>query len=177
MSELASAALAASKELSPAELHGTVCGMMVANIRARGLAPEGEDGSPVFSVSDYVELVGADAVSDAETVEDFAQLSLAALDAEDLSFQPLLPDDEDPLAARVEALGEWAAAFLAGFGAAVTLAPGETAKEVLEDLAAISAVDHEVDESEDGERQLTELVEYVRVGVLLLLRPDEEEES
>ena len=111
--ELESAALAASRELSNAEMHGTVCGMLVANIRASGLI----EGGVHFSVEEYVDLVGAEAVADAETVEDFAALSLAGLDAEDLSFAPLLPDDDDPIADRVEALGEWCASFLAGLGA------------------------------------------------------------
>ena len=165
--ELESAALAASRELSNAEMHGTVCGMLVANIRASGLI----EGGVHFSVEEYVDLVGAEAVADAETVEDFAALSLAGLDAEDLSFAPLLPDDDDPIADRVEALGEWCASFLAGLGAVAHTDLDETEAEVLDDFVALSSVDPDVGEDEEAERQLVELVEYVRVAVLSLLAP------
>jgi uncharacterized protein YgfB (UPF0149 family) len=169
--ELASAALAASRELSSAELHGTVCGMLVGNVRASGLI----DGRVHFSVEDYLELVGADAVTSAEAIEDFAILSLAELDAEDLSFVPLLPEDDAHVASRVEALGEWCAAFLAGMGAVADTDLSEVEAEVLDDFVAISAVDADVDAGNDAERQYMELVEYVRVGVMSLLAPAGEE--
>jgi len=38
--------------------------------------------------------------------------------ASQMDFQPLLPDDEHALDARVEALGAWCQGFLYGFGAA-----------------------------------------------------------
>ncbi len=143
--------------------------MLVGNVRAQGL----NERHVHFSIEEYVELVGADAVADGETVEDFAALALSELDAEDLSFSPLLPEDDDALPARVEALGEWCASFLAGLGAVADTDLNETEAEMLDDLVAISAVDADVDEGEDAERELMELVEYVRVAVLSLLAPNQ----
>ncbi len=173
LSELRNAAHAASAELSQAELHGTVCGMLVGNLRISGT----EGGSEHFSVDEYVALVGADALADAITVEDFSELSRSALVAEDLSFQPLLPEDHEPLNDRVVALAEWCAGFLAGLGAVKGGALNETEAEVLDDFVAISSVDADVEDNDDGERQLTELVEYVRVATLSLLMPADEDDE
>ena len=165
--DLATAASAAAVDLSHAELHGTVCGMLIGNLRVAGL----EAGSVPFDPEAYIDLVGPEAVQDAATLEDFAGIALAALDAQDLSFTPLLPADAAPIGVRVEALGEWCAAFLAGLGAVANTDLSESEAEVLDDFVAISAVDADVDDDDDAERQLMELVEYVRVAVLSLMMP------
>ena len=65
-----------------------------------------------------MELLGSDALTDAASVDAFVQASLPALFADDLSFRPLLPEDEAPIAVRVQAIAEWCGAFAAGYGAA-----------------------------------------------------------
>lgn len=191
MSELAFAANAATSELSPAELHGTVCGTQCAKLRLRHLGRTSqvdlevdEDANwadesdarqdDILPLDDYLALVGADAVENADALLRFAQIAQEELLSEDLRFMPLLPDDEEPIELRVEALAEWCAAFLAGFAALGQIASSEEEEEILEDLAAISAADIDGLEAEEAERLYAEIVEYIRVTVLLLLQPAEE---
>jgi len=95
----------------------------------------------------------------------------ATLRGGEFSFQPLLPADEAPLAARAEALAEWCSGFLSGLGiagvGAGTRLPGESG-EILDDLDRIARLRGAGDESEPEEAAYAELVEYVRVGVMLV---------
>lgn len=100
------------------------------------------------------------------------------LDDPGLTFMPMLPADDRAVAERARALIEWCRGFLGGLGLAGlerTLAPAAT--EVVRDIERLAASrdsfegnDHEGedDEGEDDEAALTELIEFVRVGVLLL---------
>lgn len=96
-----------------------------------------------------------------------------ALGDPDLSFQPLLPSDDDPIAQRTTALGEWCQGFLYGLGVGVAVPDvsqlqGEAA-EVLRDMTEITHVDVDpADSDESNEAAYAELVEFVRVGVQLL---------
>ncbi len=151
----------------PAEAHGLLCGLLCAAREAvhevwmTQLAGEG--------VLDLEEAERLRAVVDA---------TAAQLEDPDLGFDLVLPDDESPLDERATALGEWCHGFIVGFG----LGQGEegvndTVREVLEDLAEISQVSAQPEDcqTEEDEDSYAELVEYVRVAVLLvnehLLRP------
>jgi uncharacterized protein YgfB (UPF0149 family) len=89
-----------------------------------------------------------------------------------LEFQLLLPTDEEPVATRAAALGQWCQGFLYGLGSNpipdVDQLPEEIG-EIVRDLSAMTQI--EVDESEsdeDNEQAYAELVEFVRIGVQLL---------
>lgn len=90
-----------------------------------------------------------------------------------MSFQPLLPADEASIGDRTSALGEWCQGFLYGLGTGVAVPDaaalqGEAA-EVLRDMTEITQVDVDPDDTpECNEAAYAELVEFVRVGVLLL---------
>ncbi len=84
----------------------------------------------------------------------------------------MLPDDDEHLGERTAALAHWCSGFLYGLGVSgvteSTQLPGEAA-EVLGDLAKIASVDYELDEPGEAEEQAyEEVVEYVRVGALLV---------
>ena len=154
--------------VSAAELHGAVCGLAAG--QARGHRSEIDAEVLVEALS---ALLGSDALQDEESLEAFLQASLAALFAEDLSFQPLLPTDDAPLAVRVEAVAEWCGAFAAGYGACQTAAgdlmeDGQS-DELLADFVAISGAQAEEQDDEEAEAALVELTEYVKVGALLLV--------
>jgi uncharacterized protein YgfB (UPF0149 family) len=167
--------------LSVSELHGAVVGAGVA-------------GPELYVPQVLIDLLGADALADLDSVQAFVNAALDALQAPDMSFSPLLPDDEEPLEARIEALSEWTAGFLAGLTAGFE-AQGdidyadlpETAREIVDDFAAIAEADPdsvadavEIEDSgmevsgaeasgtEIAERELLELQEFVKVGALLL---------
>jgi uncharacterized protein YgfB (UPF0149 family) len=90
-----------------------------------------------------------------------------------MSFQPLLPPDDDPIVERTTALGEWCQGFLYGLGVGVAVPDvarlqGDAA-EVLRDMTEITHVDVDPSDSEESnEAAYAELVEFVRVGVQLL---------
>ncbi|QKK03448.1 MAG: UPF0149 family protein [Pseudomonadota bacterium] len=91
------------------------------------------------------------------------------LASSELTFQPLLPTEDRPLEERTQCLAHWCAGFLTGFGAAgatVGSDEGGDALRMIEQIAR-AATDPESDqEAEEG--AYTELVEFVRVAVLLL---------
>jgi yecA family protein len=86
----------------------------------------------------------------------------------DFSFGPLLPDDEDSLENRAQALGEWCHGFLQGIGYTGKQSgwPGEM-NEILADLLEIVRLDPAA-AGEGDESAYTELTEYVRVGVQVI---------
>jgi len=102
----------------------------------------------------------------------------AQLDDPDLGFEPLLPASDAPVERRAEALVEWCRGFLGGVGLAGLATPqtlSADANEVLADLGRIAASRFDYDNDEEDETALSEVLEFVRVGVLLLhselLRP------
>jgi len=89
----------------------------------------------------------------------------------ELGFQPLLPDDEVPVADRTLALGQWCGGFLAGFGLAGRFQEAdlsEDLRELLTDLGKIASLDEDIPDDEDNETDLVEIVEYVRMSALLI---------
>jgi uncharacterized protein len=167
VSDLTALALNAAGGLPVAELHGTVCGIAA----GAGIADGG--GVAAVPMQDLLVLLGDDLV-DESSVGRFVAATLDNLDAEDLSFFPLLPDDDDGLAGRLEALGEWCGGFLAGFAAGLARSgfgsleeTPEEVREIVRDLAAIAQVDA-ASAADSAEGDLAELEEFVKVGVLLI---------
>jgi uncharacterized protein YgfB (UPF0149 family) len=177
VSELALAAAATTMDLSPAELHGTVCGIQCAAARRRLIGADEEqefepDTVSLFPLDAYLALVGTEAVQDADALLNFAHLTADDLFADDFRFVPLLPDDEDSIDDRVTALAEWCSGFLAGLAALGEMEAGEAEEEIIEDLSAIAGAEAGSDDPEALERYYTEIVEYLKVTVLTLLHAD-----
>ena len=95
----------------------------------------------------------------AEEAEDIAH----ALSEDELDYLPLLPDDEHPLVERVQALADWCAGVVLGFG----LASGHIRsdeQELIESLQDVASVEFdESDNDEEGEESYLELYEFVRL--------------
>lgn len=146
--------------VSPAELHGVLVGRSCAGL---GFEPEGW-------LEDAQELLGDEPRDSVRQ----ALLGLQEMVREELAGGEfavvlLVPGDDEPLAERAGALGQWCQGFLSGFG----LAPREQAlsadaMEVLQDLSAIAQVQSALEDSEDGESDYMEVMEYLRVAPLLL---------
>ena len=90
-------------------------------------------------------------------------------------FQPLLPSDDDALEERLMSVSEWSRGFLSGFTQGITQReaagepiPGMTA-EALKDMAAIAQVDPEAADSEETERQLDDVIEYLRFAAISIV--------
>lgn len=94
------------------------------------------------------------------------------LEDTNLGFEPMLPDDAVPLAKRAEAMVEWCRGFLGGVGlsgaGSVNGPLSDEAAEIMRDFATIAGSSFDYDDDDGDETALTEVLEFVRVGVLLL---------
>lgn len=97
--------------------------------------------------------------------------TLGSLTGLEMGFEPLLPEDGDPIVERTGALATWCQGFLYGLGSGagatqdVADLPGDVG-QVVTDLIAISGAEVDPMQSEESnEEAYTELVEFVRVGV------------
>lgn len=109
----------------------------------------------------------------AERLRQVYDATAGALNDGAMSFQPLLPSDDAPIADRTLALGDWCQGFLYGLGAGAALPDASSldgeAAEVLRDMTQITQVDVDPEDgAESNEAAYAELVEYVRVGVQIL---------
>ncbi len=151
--------------LDPAELHGLLCGLLCAD---RDLDPE----QWLIHASEHL----ADQDELAEPARDVLlklfEYGAAQLNAPDWSATPLLPDDDASLRRRADALGGWCQGLLYGLGLGEVERRSELSaesREFLRDAAEIAQVGFDTDEaSEADETAYAEVVEYLRVGLLLI---------
>lgn len=105
-------------------------------------------------------------------LERLYRITVDQLGADDVSFELLLPDDKVSLGERTAALGLWCDAFLYGLGAGGVNEDTELSVdslELLKDVTEISRAEFSGSRADaDDEFQFEELVEYIRVGVLVL---------
>lgn len=144
-----------------AELHGALCGHLC--------SPRGElNGWYAHSLAGVGE---EQSRSLRKRMESLASEVARGLRAGDMSFTPLLPDDETPLPDRAGALGEWCDGFLFGMGTArIENFDGvpDTVQEAIRDLVEIARIGVPAEDDESDEAAYGELVEYVRVAVQLI---------
>lgn len=101
----------------------------------------------------------------------FYQDELKAIQAEEMSYSLLLPDDDTDFGVRMQAFSEWSKGFLDGFGASGRISESDLDEEVMEVLKHYDAFSYGIEEDEideDGERLFTELVEHARVTALFM---------
>lgn len=166
--EVANALLDQGELVSPAELHGTLCGLLGGGFSGDDAALLAQLESTLDvalhgSLADFVVTLRADAVSSTTTG--------------DLDFVLLLPDEDLELAQRIAAMAIWCRAFLSGFAqarvsadAAAEAVAGDSA-EALRDFAAIAQAASDDEESDEAEREdhYFELLEYLRVAAMNVL--------
>lgn len=160
------AALAADMgdELSGARLHGAMVG---------GLCGGGTDEGvwePVLEAALGDARIGA---CEPE-LRQMLSLTEAALADPEYTFEPMLPDEGEPLADRVQALADWCDAFVLAYAAAARDAQREQmsdeAGELLEDLTAIAGgLDPAaMGEDDEDEEDYMQILEFVRIAALNL---------
>lgn len=151
-----------------AEAHGSLCGLLC------GL---GNEGRSTWLADTLADAQANESVAQQTTrlLEALAASTRAALEGAEMTFQPLLPDDDEPLVERVDCLAQWCQGFNHGLfvaarigDAEAELGSGHTAEIVRDfgEMAQVSVGDEEADA--DGEAAYAELVEYVRVSVQLV---------
>lgn len=152
-----------------AECHGVLCGMIC-----------GENGNTAEEFLTHLatlELMIESGTALHDVMVEAFESTVQQLADDELRFNLWLPDDEQPLDERTHALAQWCTGFLAGLGVGgplQTLLP--EAAEALDDLQQIaragfsSSADEaeELAQEEEDERAFVEIVEYVRVVILIL---------
>ena len=142
------------------EAHGTLAGALCSTDR--------------LTLQDWLREIFPDGVAGAAEIPMLAvfEWTRHVLRSGQLEFRLLLPDDDEPVALRAAALGQWCQGFLYGLGSNpipdIERLPPEVA-EIVRDLTALTQVGVDEDESADNnENAYAELVEFVRIGVQLL---------
>ena len=112
-----------------------------------------------------------------EEVEALTRIIRDQLNSPEMEFNLLLPDDDCRLEDRVDALAQWCSGFLEGLAAVdAEERPqlGEECMEILRDVSMIcrAGVGEEIDE--EDEKMLLELVEYVRIGAVVIFEENQE---
>ena len=158
-------------EMDAAEVHGVLCGLFCT---IGGLTPEYWFDQSLNETS-AAESMSIDALSNESRslLTELFNATNAQLNGEDFSFEPFLPPDEAGIFARVEAVGHWCQGYLLGLsqGGLTDPAglPGDL-PEIVQDMIEISRADsYELDDDMDNEKDLMQLVEFIRVGVQLFM--------
>ncbi|MBJ8434928.1 MULTISPECIES: UPF0149 family protein [Acinetobacter] len=139
---------------SPSELHGLLTGIVCVTE-----APTREEWSQILTTLNVPEL-SEDALA---LLTDEAEDVVHALSEDELDYLPMLPDDEHLLQERVQALSDWCAGVVLGFGLASGHVRGDE-RELIEHLQDVAAVEFEdSDNDEEGESSYEELYEFVRL--------------
>lgn len=151
----------------PAEYHGALCGALCVR------RPEEIDLLKLLDSGhgDLRTPVAADAATE-ESLRRLCAESLSGLEDEKMSFAPVLPDDEEALGPRVQALAAWCEGFLYGLSTRAGLQLSEASldvREVVQDFTQFTQATLGEDEDlELEEGAYAELVEYIRVGAQLV---------
>lgn len=156
---------AADADSGAAEAHGLLCGTVTAGGRS---APDlwlehllGTDNTLSAAAQDCRELL-----------DDLQNDILGEFNDESFGFDVLLPADTAPLSVRTRALSAWCEGFLYGLALGGVREGGtktDMVEEVMKDFYDISHAGFVTEApSEDDEVAYAEIVEYLRISVLLL---------
>jgi len=155
----------AKAELLTSEAHGVLCGMLCA-------AGKVELNAWLDQVFEELDLNNTLIQEASQLLVGLFNDTQSQLNDSDVDFQLLLPDDEDALGIRTEALAEWCQGFTYGMvngGLKKDRELPEDTAELIRDLVEIARVGHDMDEETDtDEESYMQLYEYVRMGVLLI---------
>jgi uncharacterized protein len=151
--------LAAAGSLADAaEAHGSLCGALCS------MAP--------YRMQDWVNEILPDGGSlteeSAAMLERVFSATAASFGEQGMEFEPLLPDDEQPLNGRANALALWCSGFLYGLGTGqisdLSALNGDVG-EIVRDFTEISrATGDDAEADESNEQAYAELVEFIRVA-------------
>ncbi len=148
---------------TPSEAHGMLCGLICAGEPKPvetwliQLAPSGES-EPGIADAQFI-------------LRDWAAGILAQFQSPDQILDLPSPGESTPLRERALWLYDWIRGFLYGLGLHAGRAPAYSTqmREAIADLTAITRMDLDhLDDSEENEQALVELIEFVRIAVLLI---------
>ncbi|MDH5613095.1 MAG: UPF0149 family protein [Gammaproteobacteria bacterium] len=157
--------------MGAAESHGVLCGMLC----ARGAIELSEWIGHVLGEQEEGNVLLHDTV---HQLAELHQTTMEKVNDGSGEFYMLLPDDDEDLFERTDALADWCQGFVYGLAAGGlnedSQLPDDT-REILMDFIEISRAGHDtgddeevVEATEEDEQAFVEVVEYVRTCVLLI---------
>lgn len=145
-------------KLHPSQVHGLLCGILCGDIQQKNTWQEFIPGQTTAATFNLLEMLY---LSSAQQLREFL-----------FEFELLLPDDNDSLTLRAEALTLWAQGFLTGLKAmhiSIHKRSPDDVTEAIDDLIEIAKMNYEaVVATEEDEAAYMELVEYIRMAVILI---------
>ncbi len=85
-----------------------------------------------------------------------------------LNFQLLIANENSKLREQADTLIQWCQGFLVGLGLQKISTTDEDVLEIIKDFGEISKLDGDVLENEQNAQDLSEIIEFVRMGTLLI---------
>lgn len=150
--------------MEASEAHGALCGMLC----AQGSADISQWQQHVLGEQE----AGNALLGELENeMQQMYLASIAGMNNEVVEFELLLADDDEELSDRVHALAYWCQGFLYGLAAGGIKQDRKLPKDTSElmlDFIEISQAVFDEEEVESSEDDYMQLVEFVRVGVLLI---------
>ncbi len=152
-------------QYSAAEIDGVACGLLAVNLNADNELWLGQ----IFHSRDKQNVLQEDLSHELVT---YLQTLRVQMQDSNFDFSILLPEDDESLEDRADAMQDWVQGFLLG----VALAglqnfedlPEDT-KELMDDFIEISkAGEFDTSEQDESEDAYLHIVEYLRMGVLLI---------
>jgi hypothetical protein len=165
-SQIESALQALEADTNPSEIHGTLCGMLCATSDTQA----NSWFQSLIPASDANDLLAKEARHTLVILYDETQRQL---NDPTCDFQLLLPDEGTDLGTRSISLGDWCQGFVMGLimsGLKDFRKMPENSAEAAQDIVEISRIgsNYLTEGGEEDAAALEELIEYVRVGVLLI---------
>ncbi len=163
-----------NSDIRASEVQGLLAGLMAANLQVR---PE----EYVARLAEYADLQPGMLTQIAEMLETLYGELHESWSGMGLDFEMLLPEDDELIEERAEALGAWCESFLAGLGLSGELSNdqqlSEDVRQALEDLSEIARIEADGDD-ESLEKAFADVSEHVRLAALLVateLRGDQDD--
>ena len=94
--------------------------------------------------------------------------TLSQLNNPTLNFQLLIANHNHPLKQQADTLIQWCQGFLVGLGLCKISTNDESVLEMIKDFSEISKLDIEVLDNQQNAQDLNEIIEFVRIGTLLI---------
>ncbi|HIM57821.1 MAG TPA: YecA family protein [Gammaproteobacteria bacterium] len=85
-----------------------------------------------------------------------------------LNFQLLIADEDCTLREQADTLIQWCQGFLVGLGLQKISTSDEDVLEMIKDFSEISQLDVDMLDNEQNAQDLSEIIEFVRMGTLLI---------
>ncbi len=151
---------------NPANAHGMLCGLICA--------------VQELNITLWLSQIAGDNTNLAlknKTLTSLYKYTNEQLNCDDFSFEPIIAEEIESLDYQVESLTRWCQGFLFGLRFGKIKTRSTETLEAIRDISNISKLSDEVANTEDNSRDFYEILEFVRMSVLLIYQASCQQES